>query len=53
MRFQVGRPAVLAVALAALLVLVPGPALAEDESLPAEDRQTTFTRMMEIALEIA
>jgi len=23
------------------------------ESLPAEDRQTTFTHMMEIALEIA
>ena len=37
MSSRCGRPAVLAVALTALLVLVPGPALAEDESLPAEE----------------
>lgn len=37
----------------ALALLTISDSLVTGESLPAEDRQTTFTRMMEIALEIA
>ena len=37
----------------ALTLLTISDSLVTGESLPAEDRQTTFTRMMEIALEIA
>ena len=37
----------------ALALLTISDSLVTGESLPAEDRQNTFTRMMEIALEIA
>jgi len=37
----------------ALTLLTISDSLVTGEALPAEDRQTTFTRMMEIALEIA
>ena len=37
----------------ALALLTISDSLVTGEALPAEDRQTTFTRMMEIALEIA
>ncbi len=37
----------------ALALLTISDSLVTGESLPAEDRQTTFTKMMEIALEIA
>ena len=37
----------------ALALLTISDSLATGESLPAEDRQNTFTHMMEIALEIA
>lgn len=37
----------------ALTLLTISDSLVTGESLPAEDRQTTFTKMMEIALEIA
>ena len=37
----------------ALALLTISDSIVTGESLPAEDRQTTFTRMMEIALEIA
>lgn len=37
----------------ALALLTISDSLVTHESLPAEDRQTTFTKMMEIALEIA
>ena len=37
----------------ALTLLTISDSLVTGESLPAEDRQTSFTKMMEIALEIA
>jgi len=37
----------------ALALLTISDSLVTGESLPAEERQTTFTHMMEIALEIA